>query len=162
VTNAAPAARPLLIGIGNPLRGDDGVGWHLVGERGLCRHQLTPELAEALAAAERVLFVDAWLAPPGARPLLRPVPAAVRWGVDSHRLDPAGLMMLALRLFDRTAPAHELLVPAFDFSWRDPGQGEAGPPSAARFSAGLRRQLPQARQLLGQWLQGAAVDPCDA
>ena len=89
----APASS-LLIGIGNPLRGDDGVGPWLVetwgrrrprrgavhgaqrGEGGdlLARlqvrvvDQLVPELAAELAAVRRVLFVDAWRGDPGAGP----------------------------------------------------------------------------------------------
>ena len=136
----------LLIGIGNPLRGDDGVGWHLVEGLGLQCHQLTPELAEAVAAADRLLIVDAWLAPPQSGSLLRPLAAAGGWERDTHRVDPARLLALAEQLFDRCVPAHELLVPAFDFSWGD------------GFSPGLRRQLPQARRLLSSWLQGAVPE----
>ena len=132
----------LLIGIGNPLRGDDGVGWHLVEGLGLQCLQLTPELAEAVAAADRLLIVDAWLAPPQSRCLLRPLRATNGWERDTHRVQPARLLALAEQLFDRCVPAHELLVPAFDFAWGD------------RFSPQLRRQLPQARRLLFGWLQG--------
>lgn len=135
----------LLIGIGNPLRGDDGVGWHLVEGLGLQRHQLTPELAEAVAAAGRLLIVDAWLAPPGSPCLLRPLVASGGWERDTHRVAPARLLALAEQLFGRCVPAHELLVPAFDFSW-----GE-------RFSPQLRRQLPEARRLLRGWLREAAA-----
>ena len=60
-------------------------------------------------------------------------------------MQPARLLALAEQLFDRCVPAHELLVPAFDFSWGD------------RFSPELRRQLPQARRLLRGWLRGAAA-----
>jgi hydrogenase maturation protease len=135
----------LLIGIGNPLRGDDGVGWHLVEGLGLQRHQLTPELAEAVAAAERLLIVDAWLAPPQSRCELRPLLASDGWERDTHRVAPARLLALAEQLFDRRVPAHELLVPAFDFAW-----GE-------RFSPQLRRRLPEARRLLRGWLGEAAA-----
>ncbi|MEB3362613.1 MAG: hypothetical protein VKI42_10885 [Synechococcaceae cyanobacterium] len=63
----------LVIGIGNPLRGDDGVGRWLArrGELWLPQaqwravQQLTPELAADVAAAARVLFIDAWLVPDG-------------------------------------------------------------------------------------------------
>ena len=72
------AGADLVIGIGNPLRGDDGVGWWLTeraeqlpratstGSPLLVRtvQQLTPELAAELTAARRVLFIDAWW-PPG-------------------------------------------------------------------------------------------------
>lgn len=61
----------LVIGIGNPLRSDDGVGWWLArrAERWLppsqlrAVQQLTPELSADVAAAARVLFIDAWLVP---------------------------------------------------------------------------------------------------
>ena len=60
--------RLLIIGYGNPLRGDDGVGWRIadqlakfVGESAevLAVHQLTPELAEAISEVDLVIFVDA-------------------------------------------------------------------------------------------------------
>ena len=67
-------ARPLVIGIGNLLRGDDAVGPMLATRvSGRCVHQLTPELAAELAPLERVLFIDAWLAPAGAVPRLDPL-----------------------------------------------------------------------------------------
>ncbi len=70
-------AADLVIGIGNPLRGDDGVGWWLAeraeqlppatptGSALLVRavQQLTPELSGELAAVRRVLFIDAWWPP---------------------------------------------------------------------------------------------------
>lgn len=76
--SVAEGGADLVIGIGNPLRGDDGVGWWLAeraeqlppatptGSRLLVRavQQLTPELSEELAGARRVLFIDAWW-PPG-------------------------------------------------------------------------------------------------
>ena len=69
-------AASLVIGIGNPLRGDDGIGWRLAAglaaRPGLavrCQQQLTPELAAELAAVERLLLLDAWLEPPDHRQL---------------------------------------------------------------------------------------------
>ena len=65
----------LVIGYGNTLRRDDGVGPHvaeaiaalaLPGVEALVCPLLTPELAEAIARARRVVFVDAMVtAPPG-------------------------------------------------------------------------------------------------
>jgi len=59
----------LIIGYGNPLRRDDGVGWHIVHEllkssyppyvEIVARVQLTPELAEPISRAGTVLFIDA-------------------------------------------------------------------------------------------------------
>ncbi len=61
--------RPVIIGYGNPLREDDGLGWRaadllashpgLNGAEIIQRHQLTPELADDLAEAAPVLFMDA-------------------------------------------------------------------------------------------------------
>ena len=58
----------LVIGYGNTLRSDDGAGqivaekiaqWNLPGVRSLAVHQLTPELAEIIAQADAVIFIDA-------------------------------------------------------------------------------------------------------
>jgi hydrogenase maturation protease len=50
----------LIIGYGNPLRGDDAMGL-VAAERlgGLAVHQLTPELAEPIAHSDAVIFLDA-------------------------------------------------------------------------------------------------------
>jgi len=58
----------LVIGYGNELRGDDGVGprvaravaaWNLPTVRAIDARQLTPEMAELLSLAQRAIFVDA-------------------------------------------------------------------------------------------------------
>jgi hydrogenase maturation protease len=60
--------RVLIAGYGNPLRGDDGLGWHAaekLRERGLpdtevlTLHQLAPEMAETISGFELVIFGDA-------------------------------------------------------------------------------------------------------
>ena len=61
--------RTLVIGYGSPIRGDDAIGPLAAdalaagalppGVRVLSRHVLTAELAEDLAGAERVIFIDA-------------------------------------------------------------------------------------------------------
>lgn len=61
------AGRVLVIGYGNPLRGDDGLGWRvaerLAGEwpdaEVITCQQLTIDLAEPISRADRVAFVDA-------------------------------------------------------------------------------------------------------
>lgn len=147
------APRDLVIGIGNPLRGDDGVGWRLAEELGpphQAVHQLTPECAALLAGAERVLFVDAWCAEPlPSAPLLAELlPADTRLtaaagSAFSHHLSPEALLAISQQLYGRCPQAWQLLVPAAQF-----GHGEG-------FSAQLLALLPQARALLQQWLQEA-------
>jgi len=166
-------ALDLVIGIGNPLRGDDGVGPHLAatvaasvvttvattvsspGSAGhggvqvqvLVVHQLTPELAEPLSEARRALFLDAWLASTASRPCLQPLRPAPHWEGSSHRLTPAVLLGLADLLYGATPTAQLLLVPAFVME-----------PMAEGFSPPLRRGLPRARRLLAQWLASGGDD----
>lgn len=64
-----PRPRTLIIGYGNPLRGDDGFGWHATRSlmplvtgcdaEVLTCHQLTPELAEPLSRCGLAIFLDA-------------------------------------------------------------------------------------------------------
>ena len=145
------APRDLVIGIGNPLRGDDGVGWRLAEELGpphKALHQLTPECVALLVDVERVLFVDAWCAEPlpSAPVLTELLPADTCRTPDegsafSHHLSPGVLLAISQHLYGRSPQAWQLLVPAAQF-----GHGEG-------FSAQLLALLPQARALLQEWLQ---------
>jgi hydrogenase maturation protease len=66
---AVPDRHVLIVGYGNPLRGDDGVGCaitellssrpHTPGMQVIQTHQLTPELAEELSHADLAIFIDA-------------------------------------------------------------------------------------------------------
>ncbi|MEB3172784.1 MAG: hydrogenase maturation protease [Cyanobacteriota bacterium] len=140
-----PQQTLLVIGIGNPLRGDDGVGALLadqVGGRSV--QQLTPELAEHLASLRAVLFIDAWLAPAGAGPELTPIPPASGAALNaaaSHRLEPAQLLAISRALYGRAPEAELLLVPAYGFE-----HGTA-------LSPRLQAALPAARELLHGWLE---------
>ena len=150
----------LVIGIGNPLRGDDGVGALLAEQAAVFTaadpggpvavrsvQQLTPELAEELAPLDAVLFIDAWPAPVGADPqLIALSPAGGAGGThpDSHRLEPAALLAVSQALYGCAPEAQLLLVPAQAFE-----HGTA-------LSAELKAALPQARALLRQWLAGHA------
>lgn len=121
----------LLIGWGNPLRGDDGVGqaiataverWGQPKLEVVEAVQLTPELAPLLAAARRVLFVDAaagaaavtggWRLEPV--PPLDPAVTTAAWSSQplSHHASPGVLLMLAETLYGRRPPAWQLLVAA--------------------------------------------------
>jgi len=131
----------LVIGIGNPLRGDDGVGALLaeqVGGRSV--QQLTPELAAELAELEEVLFIDAWLAPAGAAPQLTEIaPAAAAAG--SHRLEPAQLLAISQALYGRAPAACLLQVPAHAFEHGN------------TLSVEIQAALPRAQALMQGWLR---------
>ena len=123
-------ARLLILGYGNPLRGDDGVGWHAA-QRLLERsaelnadvmscHQLTPELAEAVSRAERVIFIDARVGPaPGAVEVSEVAAGAPELPTFSHHLDPSTLVALAQRLYGRAPEAWILTVAGESFADTD-------------------------------------------
>lgn len=102
----------LVVGYGNALRTDDGLGWH-VAERlasdprferveVLQRHQLTPELAFDFAEASAVVLVDASTAvPAGTFTVTRVEPADAAATAWSHHVDPPALIALALDLYGR-------------------------------------------------------------
>ncbi len=132
----------LWIGFGNPLRGDDGIGSRaaqILASEGLPARacfQPLPELAVEIAAARRVVFLDADLGlAPGVVRLgtLAPAPVAP-W---SHRLDPAGLLSLA-GLFGRE-PIEAWML---GIGIRDVGAGEG---LSASVAAGLDELLAHAR-----------------
>ena len=150
-------ARSLVIGIGNPLRGDDGAGWTLADELGephRALHQLTPECAALLADCARVLFVDACCTDsfnpdrPGfsATPVLEPLAPRGRapnaaTSPFSHHLTPDDLLTITHQLYGSRPEAWQLLLPV-----------EAMGHSTA-FSPALQASLPLARGLLRDWLQ---------
>lgn len=102
------------MGYGNELRGDDGVGPRVAREvgrlellevRAVAVHQLTPELAEPLAAASGAVFVDAALGgAPGTVDVVRCEPAGLGTPVG-HVADPEALLALARAVFGRAPPA---------------------------------------------------------
>ncbi|MDM7938144.1 MAG: hydrogenase maturation protease [Cyanobium sp. CZS 48M] len=141
----------LLIGWGNSLRQDDGVGlaiaeqvqgWNRPGLKVLAIPQLTPELAPQLADAARVLFVDAALAAgcpaPGwtleQLPRRSPGPQPL-----SHHASPGALLQLAGSLYGRTPPAWQLLVRAHSC--------ELG----TELTAATAALLPEALAAVGRW-----------
>jgi hydrogenase maturation protease len=126
-----PPPETLVIGYGNDLRGDDGAGVRAASliaarsprSRVIVTHQLTPDLAEDIAAAARVVFVDAYPADDDGSPLrIERIRAggADHAGRFGHHGQPAGLMQLADRLFGTPPEAWVVGIPAFSF---DAGEG---------------------------------------
>jgi hydrogenase maturation protease len=112
--------RVLVIGYGNALRTDDGVGWHaarlLAGDPRLAavvvvaEHQLTPELAFDLSLASLVILLDASTETPAGTVTVRSVagPGAAGGappGASSHHVDPEILLALARQLYGRAPEA---------------------------------------------------------
>jgi len=100
----------LIIGYGNPLRSDDGVGWRaaqaLAGEwpdhqvRVEAAHQLLPEMADWLGDASHVLFIDAcWETVPGRIRSRAVHPEKTRTASMTHHFSPERLLVDAWQLF---------------------------------------------------------------
>lgn len=116
----------LIVGYGNELRGDDGLGPRVAREiRALnlpdvhCveAHQLLPELAPDMAAHDVVLFVDA-IQGRGDEPVqITPVNRAAAFN-GPHISDPAGLLALTQALYQKCPDAWLIAIPGtqFDFS----------------------------------------------
>ena len=116
----------LVIGYGNTLRGDDGVGpcvaeaiekLRLPGVRTLACRMLTPELADPISRAAKVIFVDAAV----------DAPKEVQWRnlepnetsqLMAHAADPRTMLALARDVFGHAPQAWWLTIPAvkLDFS----------------------------------------------
>jgi hydrogenase maturation protease len=126
--------RLLVIGYGNELRGDDGVGpavartvasWGIPEVQGIAAHQLTPELALVVTAADRVVFVDARLNASGME--MTPLRAEEGPASLDHTSDPGWLLRLTEMLYERRPPAWLLTVPAVRVDF-----GEQLSPTAVR------------------------------
>jgi hydrogenase maturation protease len=117
-------ARVLVIGIGNPLRSDDGLGWAVVEQLSartgenlqvLKVHQLTPELAEAISEVDLAILVDAGAhGVPGAV-TCDPVSVADADLRFSHDITPAAVLQMAKTLYGKSPKAHLLCVTGKSF-----------------------------------------------
>jgi hydrogenase maturation protease len=114
----------LVIGYGSTLRGDDAVGpraaaavasWAIPGVTALALAQLTPELAEPLAAARTALFVDARLASVEEGVAVQPIEPAEGGMVLTHGGDPRQLLALARLAFGASPRSWLITIPAADF-----------------------------------------------
>ena len=146
----------LIIGYGNTLRGDDGVGyqvaeavmeWELKGVKAFPCHQLTPELAAMISSVQQVIFVDAAITPSTNL-------SSITWEsltpdteapFTTHAATPSALLALTKWLYNVTPIAYQLTIPAINFDI-----GETLSPTTAEGKAlaltQLRRTLDQPNQ----------------
>lgn len=125
--------RILIVGSGNTLRGDDGIGQRVVAEIGKRQwatavdqleatavHQLLPELAEPISGAEVVIFVDAAVAGEPGRIVVRPVqPAPPQAGALTHHFDAAGLLGYARTLYGCSPRAYLVTITAASLGYAE-------------------------------------------
>ncbi len=122
------AAEILVIGYGNPLRGDDGIGCVVAEEiarritdpqskvQVVACHQLNPELAEAIAETRAVIFVDASAELKPGEVKVRSVtadrfsPAGI-----THHMKPSALLATASEIYGQAPPATAVVIGAASF-----------------------------------------------
>jgi hydrogenase maturation protease len=144
----------LIIGYGNLLCGDDGVGVHAAHEleryfhgdpeiRVLAAQQLTPEMADDLAACRCALFLDASSSEePGAIHSARVRPKSDD-GPFIHHLSPGSLLASAEKLYGKQPEAICITVGGFSF---EPGDG-----LSPRVQLGLMALIREACTLVSEW-----------
>src|SRR5579859_7615091 len=109
----------LVIGYGNTLRSDDGVGpkvveavaaLNLPDVRTLSCDLLTPELADPISRADAVVFVDAAIDAPR-EVQFRPLDPADSSQIMAHAADPRTMLALARDVFGHAPRAWWLTIP---------------------------------------------------
>jgi hydrogenase maturation protease len=121
----------LVVGIGNPLRGDDGVGAHVVNEiasmtlpnvKTVAVHQLLPELAAELGNTRLMILIDAMIVDQESESTVsweRVKPACDRTTL-SHVVTPSLLLSLTESLFGRAPETWLITIPICPpgFGWQ--------------------------------------------
>jgi hydrogenase maturation protease len=133
----APRKPPLIVGYGNTLRGDDAVGPQLATMLGgIAVQQLVPELAELIAAEDRVIFIDARtdLAPGDVQ--VMPVESD---SASTHWCSPGRLLHLAQEVYGKSPEATLIGIGAESF--------EFGAPLSAAAQQGMEKALAQIRAM---------------
>ena len=118
----------LVIGYGNPLRGDDGFGSlaaRYLEERRIPAlevvifHQLNPELAELLRGRNHVIFLDAVAGnDPGSLCATRVEPCDLS-SSGMHHFEPGGLLALSRAIYGEAPPATLITATACSFGHGD-------------------------------------------
>ena len=110
----------LVIGYGNTLRSDDGVGprvaegvdsLRLPGVRTFTCQQLSPEHADMISRADTVVFVDAAVDAPS-EVQLRPLEPGDTCQLMAHAADPRTMLALSRDVFGNAPKAWWLTIPA--------------------------------------------------
>jgi hydrogenase maturation protease len=117
----------LVIGYGNLLRSDDGIGqqiaqdvasWGMPNVEAIAVHQLTPELAETLAMFDMVIFIDACWMSDDQDIQVEQIKSSSH-PITGHVSDPRSLLGLTQTLYDRIPQAWWVMVPGVNFGVGD-------------------------------------------
>jgi hydrogenase maturation protease len=146
--NASAKLRSLIIGIGNPLRSDDGLGWAIAEQLSQdpdtdCDirtvHQLTPELAQWIAIADLAVMIDASREGEPGELRIRPLsPSAQPGAVGTHYTTPEELAALTVTIYGQCPPVVIVTLTGANF-----GLGE-------QFSPLVTQKIPLASAVVRQ------------
>ncbi len=116
----------LIIGYGNNLRSDDGVGRYLAEMidqqqlplvKTLSVHQLTPELVLEITESKAVIFIDAMIAFPPFEISLQSLEATQDKTRLGHTSNPEQLLSLCKNLYHKFPSAWLLTIPTHNFEF---------------------------------------------
>lgn len=118
----------LIVGYGNTLRSDDGAGqivaeqiaaWNLPNVRSLAVHQLTPELAENIANADGIIFVDAVVSSKqnSEKIEIQMLECDRNYLNSGHTENPRSLLCLSKIVYNKSPLAYWILIPAINFDF---------------------------------------------
>jgi hydrogenase maturation protease len=155
--SSAPTPTPvvLLVGYGNLLRSDDGVGPAVVSRLAemfannplcacLTAHQLTPELAEQIVGADRVVFIDASVEQGAGKVHIRRLdPEQAASSPLGHAASPEAILALGKALYHRAPRAWSIAVGVANLA-----VGDGLSPAVARAANRLCRRL---SYRIGRW-----------
>jgi len=111
----------IAIGYGNELRSDDGIGQRvaralqLSNVKSIAVHQLTPELAQALANTGLAVFIDACLASESSQVQVQSLSPESFNVIAGHTADPRSLLALTQAIYGYCPQAWWVKVPGVNF-----------------------------------------------
>ncbi|ACB53756.1 hypothetical protein cce_4408 [Crocosphaera subtropica ATCC 51142] len=120
----------LIIGYGNTLRGDDGVGykiaemieqWNLDNITSIAVHQLTPDLADKIAQSDTVFFIDAIPIHDINTANIQIKTLSINEKINNlaHHNNPEQLLYLTAAIYQKFPIAYWILVPALNFNFSE-------------------------------------------
>ncbi|HZQ67174.1 MAG TPA: hydrogenase maturation protease [Terriglobales bacterium] len=115
VAGQGPRLKTLVLGYGNPLRSDDGLGWHAAEQLAATlpdldaeirtTAQLTPELALPISEAGLVIFIDATREGEPGELTCNPLTPQLVPVRSSHHLSPEAVLALSKYMYGVSPPA---------------------------------------------------------
>ncbi|MBD2346721.1 hydrogenase maturation protease [Anabaena subtropica] len=152
----------MVIGYGNDLRSDDGIGqwianeiasWHLPSVESVAVHQLTPDLVDSLASVDLAIFVDACLPVENFDVQVQSLLPACDIDSNVHTGDPRSLLALTEAIHGNFPVAWWVTIPGMNF--------EVGDRFSRTMEAGKAIALVKIVQILDKvnnfWVESRAV-----